>query len=74
MGLNPQQLEKKVLDLEKKLAETDKRLDQKISNVKDGAGGTDSNLLALYGRVKNLETSVNSLVQSVDQINKKMKD
>jgi predicted nucleic acid-binding Zn-ribbon protein len=71
MGLNPQQLEKKVLDLEKKLAETDKRLDQKINNVKDGAGGTDSNLLALSGRVKNLELSVNSLVRSVDEINKK---
>ena len=74
MGLNPQQLEKKVLDLEKKLAETDKRLDQKISNVKDGAGGTDSNLLALQGRVKNLETSVSSIIRSIDEINKKHND
>jgi len=74
MGLNPQQLEKKVLDLEKKLAETDKRLDQKISNVKDGSGGTDSNVLALQGRVKNLETSVGSIVRSIDEINKKLND
>jgi len=74
MGLNPQQLEKKVLDLEKKLSETDKRLDQKINNVKDGAGGTDSNLLALQGRVKNLETSVSSIIRSIDEINKKHND
>ena len=65
-------LEKKVADLEKKLADTEKRLDQKINNVKDGAGGTDSNLLALAGRVKNLETSVNSIVRSIDDLNKKM--
>jgi archaellum component FlaC len=72
MGLNPQQLEKKVLDLEKKLTDTEKRLDQKINNVKDGAGGTDSNLLALQGRVKNLEASVSSIVRSIDEINKKL--
>jgi len=65
-------LEKKVADLEKKLADTEKRLDQKINNVKDGAGGTDSNLLALTGRVKNLETSVNSIVRSIDDLNKKV--
>jgi len=72
MGLNPAQLEKKVLDLEKKLADTDKRLDQKINSVKDGSGGTDSNLLALQGRVKNLETSVSSINRSIDEISKKM--
>jgi len=65
-------LEKKVADLEKKLADTEKRLDQKINNVKDGAGGTDSNLLALTGRVRNLETSVNSIVRSIDDLNKKV--
>jgi len=65
-------LEKKVADFEKKPADTEKRLDQKINNVKDGAGGTDSNLLALTGRVKKLETSVNSIVRSIDDLNKKV--
>jgi chromosome segregation ATPase len=70
MALTLPQLEKKVTDLENKLKDIDKRL----NNLKDGSGGTDSQVLELQRRIGNHDKSISSLVDSVDEINGKLKD
>jgi hypothetical protein len=81
MALTPAQLEKKITDLEKKVAslasskdlsDAENRLESKIDSVKQGSGGTDHVVLGIQGDISNIKKSISSLIDDVSAIKKKL--